>query len=371
MKKRMLTYLLPILAIMMVGCHDTIHEHPDAGDGLISLTMKVKTAGPEIYSVIEYTGSTQVEYDAHDYRFPNSRSDIRETLSQHLSKTAVNTENWDLRIVWELYSGSREDISNDNAILMQRDTAIVDFNQELPSHTIQFKAPSGHYTLLAWSDFTPKGTTDDYYYDTRDLDVLHSDIELRRACENNDQRDCFAQAYDFEIGRVDYEGQEHYYETTLTRPQGRYVVLAIDYDSYLKLSNTPVEENNVNIEYPSFINIDYSVLVEKPRDGIEGMSYTMHPRLYEFDDQSTVCVADDYSFVNGEVSYVKIDMGVFSPKGVQLSTNKNIEIPLHADYLTVIVGKFLATSQGSDGFRVDDGFDDEFVVPYAREMSVE
>ncbi len=367
--KRLLIYILPFIAFALTGCHSSIHEHPDAGDALVTLSMKVKTAGPEIYSVIEYTNTSRVIYNAKDYRFPNSRSEISEMLSHHLSKTAVDTEKWDMRLVWELYAGSREDIRNGNAVLMQRDSTIIDFNQEMPYHTIQFLAPSGRYTLLAWCDFTPKGSLDDHYYDTHDLNVLHSNLELRRACDNNDQRDCFAQAYDFEVARVDFYGQERYYETTLIRPQGRYVILATDYDAYLNLSSTPVEQNNVSIVYPSFINVDYSVLEEKPRDGATGLSYSMHPRIYDFEEQTTVCVADDYSFVNGEVSYVNVNMEVLNPQGTRLSTNRNIEIPLYADYLTVIVGKFLATSKGSGGIKVDDGFDDEFIVPYSYMMT--
>lgn len=369
--KRLLIYILPIIVLALTGCHSTVHEHPDAGDAFVTLTMKVKTAGPEIYSVIEYTNESRVIFSAKDYRFPNSRSDIRSTLSQHLAKTAVDTEKWDMRLVWELYDGTREDIRNGNAALIQRDTAIIDFSQEMPYHTIQFKAPSGRYTLLAWSDFIPKGTINDYYYDTHDLNILHSELELRRTCENNDQRDCFSQAYDFEISRVDFNGQKRYYETTLIRPQGRYVILATDYDTYLNLSSTPVEQNNVSIVYPSFINVDYSVLEEKPRDGVTGMSYSMQPRVYDFEEQTTVCVADDYSFVNGEISYVNVNMAVYNPQGAQLSTNKNIEIPLYADYLTVIVGKFLATSKGSGGIKVDDGFENEVIIPYSSMITTQ
>ena len=90
--KRLLNYILPIFILALTSCHSTIHEHPDAGDALVTLTMNVKTAGPEIYSVIEYTNESRVIFSAKDYRFPNSRSDIRATLSQHLAKTAVDTE---------------------------------------------------------------------------------------------------------------------------------------------------------------------------------------------------------------------------------------------------------------------------------------
>ena len=116
--KRLLNYILPIFILALTSCHSTIHEHPDAGDALVTLTMNVKTAGPEIYSVIEYTNESRVIFSAKDYRFPNSRSDIRATLSQHLAKTAVDTEHWDMRLVWDIYDGSRDDIRNGRATLI-------------------------------------------------------------------------------------------------------------------------------------------------------------------------------------------------------------------------------------------------------------
>ncbi len=269
--KKFILYILPILMTALASCHSTVHEHPDAGDALVTLTMNVKTAGPDLYSVIEYTGNNRVTYNPKDYIFPNSRTDLSSKLAHNLEKTSIDTEKWDMRHVWEIYDGPRSGIINKESVLIQRDTAIIDFNQEMPNHTIQVNLPSGQYTLLAWSDFVPKGTTEDFYYDTEDVNMLLSDLDRRRACLNNDQRDCFAKAFDFEVGRVDYYGQERYYQTTLIRPQGRYVILATDYDRYLDLTDIPVEQNTVNLLYRSYINVGYSLvgqhdlLIHSPR----------------------------------------------------------------------------------------------------------
>lgn len=363
--KQILRYILPIVSLLLVSCHGTIHEHPDAGDASVSLTMRVKTSGPELFTVVEYTGNSRVQYKSHEFQFPNSRTDLATQLSAYLSKNTVDLKEWDMRLVWELYEGTRDDIKKGKANLLQRSMAKLDYALEMPDHTINFMAPSGRYTLLAWCDFVPKNTVDDYYYDTQNMNALISDLDKRRACVNNDQRDCFAQAYDFEIKPVEYYGQPRHYETTLIRPQGRYVVLATDYDRYLELSGTPVESNRSCITYPSFINVGYSVLEERPNESTTGMTYCISPRLYEFDNQTAVCVGDDYSFVNGEVSHVHININVYHVKGNQLSFNKNIDIPLYPDKLTVVIGKFLATSGGSGGISIDDKFEGEIVVPYA------
>lgn len=358
--------VVAIVSALLSSCCETIHEHPDAGCASITLTMNVKKAGPELYTVIEYDGTNKTVFDAKDYDI-FSRADMQSTLAGYLARTAVDTEHWDLRLTWELYSGTRDHIKNGTAQLLQRHSEAIDYSPEQPNHTISFDAPAGQYTLLAWADFVPKGTLDDYYYDTSNFNTLMSDLELRRNCQNNDQRDCFAQAYDFVVESVDYAGEERHYETTLVRPQGRYVILASDYDTYLRLTDVPVERNTVDIYYPTFINVGYTILEERPNEGAQGLYYSMNPRVYDFDDRRMICVGDDYSFVNGEISYVHVNIGVYTPGGDELSTNKNIEIPLYADKLTVVVGKFLATSGGSGGISIDDGFTDEIVIPYAIE----
>lgn len=363
--RQFLIGILVMLTLVITGCHATIHEHPDAGDASVTLTMRVKTAGPELYQVIEYTGNSRVTYKAHEYHLPNSRFDLASKLSEYLSQNAIDLDKWDMRLVWELYDGTRDDIKRGNAVLMQRDTVAIDYGLEMPDHTIHFKAPSGQYTLLAWSDFVPKNSLNDYYYDTKDMDALVSDLDLRRMCIDNDQRDCFAQCYDFVINRVDYAGQERYYETTLYRPQGRYVVLATDYDKYQDLSPAPVESNSSRITYPSFVNVGYTILEQRPNESATGLVYHFTPALYDFEEQTTVCIADDYSFVNGKVSHVHININVFNQNGNQLSFNKDIDIPLYPDKLTVVIGKFLASSGGTGGISIDDKFEDEIVVPYS------
>ena len=353
--------------LIMTSCCDTIHEHPDAGCARVTLTMNIKKSGPELYTVIEYDGTNKTIFSANEYDI-FSRADMRSTLAELLARTAIDTDKWDLRLTWELHDGTRDDIRNGDSRLIERRSELIDYTPDLPRHTIEFDAPAGLYTLLAWADFVPKGTTEDYYYDTSDFNALLSDAELRRECTNNDQRDCFAQAYDFRIESVEYAGDPRHYETTLIRPQGRYVILADDYATYSRLTDTPVEENRVEVYYPTFINVGYSILEQRPNEGEQGLSYHMHPRTYDFEDKRMICVGDDYSFVNGEISYVHVTLGVFTPEGNKLSENKNIEIPLYADKLTVVIGKFLATSGGSGGISVDDGFADEIIVPYSREV---
>lgn len=361
-----LTYLrlllLTALSLLLSSCCETIHEHPEGGCAELTLTMNIKKAGPELYTVIEYDGSNKTIYDAKNYDI-FSRADMRSTLAEHLARTAVDPEKWDLRLTWELYSGTRDHIKNGTASLLERQSTAVDYSTDTPSHTINVNLPAGLYTLLCWADFVPKGTLDDYYYDTTSLRTVLSDFSLRRNCENNDQRDCFAQAYDFEVESVSYSGESRHYSTTLIRPQGRYVILATDYATYFRLTDTPVEENRVEVNYPSWINVGYNVLTQYPNAGEEGLSYSMHPRIYDFDSRRMICVGDDYSFVNGEISYVTANLGVYTPREEKLSENRNIEIPLYADKLTVVIGKFLATSGGSGGIVIDDGFTDEIVIP--------
>lgn len=364
MKKQLLHIILfSIIASIMSSCCETIHEYPDTGTSSVTITMHVKTAGPELYKVVDYSGGGRVTFNAKDFVAEPSRASFLATITDYLAMERLNAAEWDMRMVWELYSGSRQDIIEGNGQLLLRDQQIVEYEDiAMPQHSFDIDIPSGQYTLLAWTDYVPKGTTDDYYFSTDDLNALVCNLELRSACTDNDQRDCFAKAYEFYVNEVEYTGQPKAYETTLIRPQGRYVVLATDYNRYLKLSNTPVEENNVVCHYPSYINIGYSILEERPNLSGDDLYYDFQPRPYDFDGDIMVCTADDYSFVKGEESVISLNMTVIHAEGSEMSDNDDIEIPLYPDKLTVVVGEFLTASNSSGGIKIEDNFEDEIII---------
>ena len=370
MKKNVLFLLSAfILALGMTSCCETIHEYPDEGRAAVSLTMNVRNLAPEIYTVVDYTidNTNPGIFGIDEWRSLESRTfDAPQFERYYLGENKIASDEWNLRLVWEIYYGSNEEVRIGRGDLIERKVQLIDAAIELPSYTTEIELPAGTYTLLAWADYVPIGTEEDHFYDTQNMSAIKSDLVLRENCQDNDLRDCFARTYEFRIEKVKYLGEPRHYETTLTRPQGRYVVLATDYKDYLDLSNIPVEQNNVDCFYPTFLNVGYSIPEARPNLSASQIGYKFTPMRYVFDEKEMVSLGDDYSFVNGKESHLILNLTVMNPQGNEISKNENIDIPIYPDKLTIVLGRFLANSGNSGGLGIDDKFENEIVIKFKR-----
>lgn len=370
MKKNVLFLLSAlILALGMTSCCETIHEYPDEGRAAVSLTMNVRNLAPEIYTVVDYTidNTNPGIFGIDEWRSLESRTfDAPQFERYYLGENKIASNEWNLRLVWEIYYGSNEEVRIGRGDLIERKVQLIDAAIELPSYTTEIELPAGTYTLLAWADYVPVGTEEDHFYDTQNMSAIKSDLVLRENCQDNDLRDCFARTYEFRIENVKYLGEPRHYETTLTRPQGRYVVLATDYKDYLDLSNIPVEQNNVDCFYPTFLNVGYSIPEARPNLSASQIGYKFTPMRYVFDEKEMVSLGDDYSFVNGKESHLILNLTVMNPQGNEISKNENIDIPIYPDKLTIVLGRFLANSGNSGGLGIDDKFENEIVIKFKR-----
>ena len=370
MKKNVIFLLSAlILALGMTSCCETIHEYPDEGRAAVSLTMNVRNLAPEIYTVVDYTidNTNPGIFGIDEWRSLESRTfDAPQFERYYLGENKIASNEWNLRLVWEIYYGSNEEVRIGRGDLIERKVQLIDAAIELPSYTTEIELPAGTYTLLAWADYVPIGTEEDHFYDTQNMSAIKSDLVLREDCQDNDLRDCFARTYEFRIENVKYLGEPRHYETTLTRPQGRYVVLATDYKDYLDLSNIPVEQNNVDCFYPTFLNVGYSIPEARPNLSASQIGYKFTPMRYVFDEKEMVSLGDDYSFVNGKESHLILNLTVMNPQGNEISKNENIDIPIYPDKLTIVLGRFLANSGNSGGLGIDDKFENEIVIKFKR-----
>ena len=370
MKKNVIFLLSAlILALGMTSCCETIHEYPDEGRAAVSLTMNVRNLAPEIYTVVDYTidNTNPGIFGIDEWRSLESRTfDAPQFERYYLGENKIASNEWNLRLVWEIYYGSNEEVRIGRGALIERKVQLIDAAIELPSYTTEIELPAGTYTLLAWADYVPIGTEEDHFYDTQNMSAIKSDLVLREDCQDNDLRDCFARTYEFRIENVKYLGEPRHYETTLTRPQGRYVVLATDYKDYLDLSNIPVEQNNVDCFYPTFLNVGYSIPEARPNLSASQIGYKFTPMRYVFDEKEMVSLGDDYSFVNGKESHLILNLTVMNPQGNEISKNENIDIPIYPDKLTIVLGRFLANSGNSGGLGIDDKFENEIVIKFKR-----
>lgn len=316
------------------------------------LQLTVDNHAPEQYMVVDCTGDTP------------RQSVVGQTAPQtDFCAYTIDPSLWQVHIVWELHKGSLADVKDGTSTLIARETETTEL-QEQPVITAAANLPAGAFTLLAWADYSPVDTDGDWFYDTTDMENIRCDIEKRGLCNDNDLRACFGTAFEFSVSGGCLADGWQFFNTKLTRPQGRYVVLATDYDKYRQLTDMPIGDNSLALTYPSYINTGFTVPEQRPNEGTRGVQYKQRPTLTEFDGQTVVRTGDDYSFVNGEVSHVTLDMKVTSPDLGQLSANSGINIPLFADRLTVFIGNFLTDDSKQGGLTVDDSFDDETTIHY-------
>lgn len=352
MKRRHCIIATLSLALMLTSCHETIHEHPDGTEASVTVTLTVDNHEPELYTVVDYTDGTPVQ----------TSLDLSSRTNDLCSRTIDPTQ-WQVHIVWRLYNGSLSDINGGRAQLVGSGVGVTGYSYQ-PTYVVAKDIPQGCYTLLAWADYTPTGTEGDYYYNTSDLSHVQCDLDRRTDCADNDQRDCFCTAYQFTVSGVREYGESRTYNATLTRPQGRYIVLVTDYKKYLQLTDRPVEESTSTVTYPSFINTGYNLQELRPNEGTRGLSYRLAPTMQQWEGQGVVRIADDYSLVNGSESHVTLDMKVSNPTLGVLSTNSGIDVPLYPDKLTVVVGRFLTGDSKNGGLTIDDGFEDEWIIHF-------
>ena len=357
------------LCLTLVACDKTIHRYPDsvAEEGPVGaahLSLAIRTEAPAIHTVVNCTSGEPAAYTLAEWlertRVSDTRSpEISEALAALTTGTRIDAGAWRLRLVWELYKGSCEQVRAGKARRLERACRYFAADVEEPQHDLDVSLPAGDYTLLAWADFVPTTCEGDYYYATGDMRGVLCDLDLRGRCEDNALRDCFTECCEFTASGVDGDR----FDATLTRPQGRYTVLATDYGRYAELTDRPVEENRIVTSYPSFVNVGYAVAEGRPNESATGVGYTFVPRCYSYEGQEAVCLADDCAFVNGEESHVQLDFDV-EYGGKALASRRGIDIPLRPDRLTVVVGHFLTSSGDSGGVNIDEGFDDEIKIGY-------
>lgn len=354
---KLIRAILTLIAVtLLLSCVQTIHEYPETTDALVKIDLDVDRDPAALYKVLDITVKDSPQlHSLAEWSTKNTKA------SQDYPIELLNTfeqtkpiDGWTTRLVWELYEG-------DN--LVNQGFEVSEELVDRPHYHLEMPLKGGNYVLLAWVDYVPSGTEEDYYFNTEDLRKVTTDNTKRAECMNNEERDCFCVAIpiNVEIPRTALEVQE--FAGTLIRPQGRYVILSDDYKEYIKQVNFPVEQNVSTVRYPSFINTGFNVMTGRPNDSSVRLEYKYIPTLYEFKNNTCVLVAEDYSFVNGSESIIVADLEIKNQRTDYVSNFDNTQIPLYANKLTVIIGNYLTLKSDTGGFSISDEFEDEIVIP--------
>lgn len=373
-----------LTAILLCGCHKTIHIHPWETNEKVRLTLHVSNDAPQLGAIIDYTVNPAVII--YSDRLPekaiNKSAGIREPstdkfnsiethvkdLSEEFERIApylLDGDNWEMHLKYEVYKGDFDAVKSEHTPLLAHEV-IYRADESHPIHEVDLDIPFGTVTVVAVAHIVPAGHNDDYFFNTNPLHTIISNIDRRNGRHDNVYRDCFVVAQQFHTEPTGIDNNVQYLEATLTRPQGRYIVLADDYEEYLKIANVALGEAGSEIYYPSYINISYSLLSKLPLASSYNFGYESPLSLIEVKGNPYVRIGDDWSFVNGNRSNFNIDISVKQKSDdTQISSNPGILVPIFPEMVTLVVGHWLTeTIEGGGGVSVDPNFTDEIVIHF-------
>jgi len=386
-----LRILLAVLAIFgFSSCHDTIHMHPfeePVVNEKVILTLHIDNSAPKLGAVIDYTVSPAViiysddlperaiaharslsptaenanpEAYEHILQRAHSLSDAFDEIAPYL----LDGDKWELHLKYEVYAGTAEQVItglikpfHSNDVMYRADTPY-------PEHDVEL--PFGSVTVVAVAYFVPAGVDGDWFFNTTTLYSLVCDMDKRQGEHDNVYRDCFSFGQEYYIEPTGIDGNVQHLNVTLIRPQGRYMVIADDYESYLNIANIEIGNAISHIYYPSYINVAYSVLTHMPIASSYNFGYYFSPSLVSADGDPYVRLGDDWSFVNGDRSNFNVNITVSNKNsGDVINDNSNVLVPVFPGRVTLVVGHWLTEiSEGGGGVSVDPDFTDEIVIHF-------
>jgi len=391
---RMPLHILLLILLALPGltsCHQTIHMHPweevtPDTEARVLLTLHIDNTAPQLGAIIDYTVSPAVIIYADDLpahvtaRAAKEGTDTREALMERAGSLAdafeeiapyrPDGDKWKLRLKYEVYAGTTQQVRNGSAALVRRGEATWRSDADSPEHDIELKVGPGVITVVAIADIVPADTEGDWFFKTSTgCGSLISDMEKRQGAHDNVYRDCFSAGRELMVEPPRYDGDVQYLTTTLTRPQGRYMVIADDYETYLGLAGTSLTGSTSHIQYPTYINVAYSALLHRPTESAFGFGYDYSPTLTYADGAPYVRQGDDWSFVNGDRSNFMIDITVRDKTDDgTISNNPGILVPVFPGRVTLVVGHWLSEKVDDDGdgggVSIDPDFSNEIIIRF-------
>ncbi len=345
MKHMMLKHtLLAALAAALCGC---VHEFPEDEEAPEPVKLPV---------------TLRLSFD---YEMPPYRDLIYENGA--LASRTPGESEYDARYIIGFY----ENADARSAASRVPDDIVVLTRQELDDLAcdLQVALPSGRVTVMVWTDFVLRGSSDDLYYKASDF----ARITLAEPyAGNTDLRDAFRGCSEAVVSPLGGD----VISVEMRRPMAKYKFIATDFDLFLSRAEEKAraeaaragedpDEVTINLDdytvrfvYPGFLPHVYNMFTDKPSDATTGVSFD--GRIVSLDD-GTASLGFDYVLVNGDESLVTVAVQIYDRDGQLVSGTGSLNVPLQRSMLTTVRGEFL-TLEASGGVGISPGFNGEFNI---------
>jgi len=391
---RLLSLLLSATAMLwLTSCHDTIHIHPyeepdRAEDVELLLKLRIDNNAPQLGAIIDYTVSPPVVIFSDDIpaevtartRAGTSASygdDRNASLIQRARALAeafdeiapynLDGDKWELHLKYEVYEATADHVNRGSVLPVYVGEVTYRADMPYPVHDKVLHVRPGAITVVAVGHIVPAGTVGDWFFNTGNINNIVCNAERRQGEHDNVYRDCFVVGREFHVAPAEPAGKMQCLSATLTRPQGRYMVIADDYETYLGIAGTDIANTAARIHYPSYINVAYSPLAGMPTMSSFDFGYDFRPSLTHAGGEPYVRLGDDWSFVNGGRSNFNTDISVRNKDTDDIiSNNPGILVPVFPGRVTLVVGHWLTSTEKGDGggVSIDSDFTDEIILHF-------
>lgn len=279
--------------------------------------------------------------------------------------TSMLNNDYDIRYVVDFYKGADNRSANPNGRVLR----IVETDDNISegefkiSKTIKLHALD--YSVLVWVDFVRKGTETDLYYNTTDLRAVEIIREGDVYVGYRTTKDAFSTSARMDLTPYrDQRFAKHTQTVQPERPFGVYQIVTTDIDEYMSynsaLSYSVIRPSTTNFTYQSMIPSGYNVQHGVPDNFKAGFKYTFD--IVETVPQSEAIVASDMVFIENTATY-DVGFEIRSAEDKHINSVSPLRISLTRNKISVLRGEFLTKNVGNGDIGVDDGFDEEIVVP--------
>lgn len=246
-------------------------------------------------------------------------------------------------------------------------TRPVSLNDYDTSVEVDMAIPDGEYSLMVWSDFVKKGTSQNYFYAPDDYAEITLFGEHKA---NTDMRDAFRGSTEFTFHKgISDNGN---IVVGLERPLAKFSFRTTDLKEFIDREvskkrqeasasdgasrGVNLEDYQVTFRYEGFMPCAYNMFTGKPNDSKTGVFFKSDITAIS---ESDALMGFDYVFVNGTESSVSIILSLSDKGGKVLFTSNPIEVPIRRSQHTIMRGEYL-TIETSGGVGIVPDFDGEY-----------
>lgn len=329
------------------ACDATIHEYPNPKKASVVVELNADRSAPGYYKqvVYDYDGNAKVtDLD------PMPASDY------------IPDENVDLRFIVEIYN-TPPGKAGKQVLPFARRVVSTSKDKTAPQDTVHFELPDGNYTVLAWGDYVPEGSRDDWHFETSTLTGVEE--KKPEGFARNERKDAAAGnqtfAVDFTLSPSGYASNT--VPVFMKRASGRFHLIANDLKEFVEAGGE-VEKLQVKIVYRQYVSTGYNVATQQPNRFVQTRSYNTLPNKEATPgEDSVLLLAYDYILAStGKEDHVMVDIHVYDAENNEINYYEGVDVPLCRNRETMVYGPFLTKKKGTGGIGVDDNFDGEHTV---------